>query len=81
MRLTIGDDVKFLHCCPWWLSRQPAIMEASDGYYWSSNGNLPAFFGESRPMPVALKHAIKAFDAGYTDGNREQAERDREQNK
>ena len=52
-------------------------MEAADVAYWSDKGNLPAFYGPSNPMPVALKNAAKAFDAGYHRGLDERLEEDR----
>jgi hypothetical protein len=55
-----------------------AVMEAADTWYWSEKHALPALFHPlANPMPVALKDAVKAFDAGYNKGLHEHMEKER----
>ena len=72
----MGDEPLWLHCCPWWLVRQPAIQEAGEYASWAEQGNLPAFF-EPGMIPVGLKNAIRSFNAGYNTGMEERVENDR----
>jgi hypothetical protein len=81
IKLTDDQPPLWLHCCPHWLMKQPAIGEASDIAYWSQNGNLPAFYNASNPMAVKVRNMAKAYDAGYQEGYNERIERERESNK
>ena len=55
------------------------MSECADVAYWSEKGNLSAFYNSGRAMPVALRQAVKAYEAGYHDGSkiRRDNERDR----
>jgi hypothetical protein len=67
----------FLHCCPWWLLRQPAISEVCDCFHFEQKGNLAAIFNASNQMPVAIRGALRAFGAGHSAGMREMMEKNR----
>lgn len=62
-----GSRPLFLHCCPWWMLQQEAIVEAAGYSFDSANGNLPAYFSGGN-IPVLLRTAMRSFDNGYQRG-------------
>jgi hypothetical protein len=46
--------------------------------YWSEKGNLSAFYNANNPMPVALRQAVKACEAGYHEGSEIRRQRDKD---
>ena len=68
----------FLRCCPAWLRNTEAVQEVADAWYWTEKQCLAAVFHpKHNPMPIALKAAVKAYDAGFHRAERELIEKER----
>jgi len=69
-RFHLNTASLYYHCCPHWALKGDAITEVAEAWRWYDKGQL-AIWLDNRPLPLKLKNAIAAFEAGYNLGYEE----------
>jgi hypothetical protein len=59
----------FLTCCPWWLTRTPAVSEVAQAASWMESGGVGDWCGGN--VTVALRNAVSGFRQGLYEAHDE----------